>query len=115
MFVRWTSIVAMGIALGAAGCQQRDTAGSQCGLLGCISSPYLAARGKNLVGADVATAVSTMGGTPSGVLQADATTTIMTWARQQNTPDFGLLACSETLYFQSGRVVKYEKRGHCGL
>ena len=103
------------ITLALAGCQTVDTAGSQCGLIGCITSPYLQARGKNLVGADPATAISTMGGAPQTALQIDANTTVLTWSRQQNTPEAGFLACSETLFFVSGRVARYEKRGHCGL
>lgn len=99
------------LAIGLSACQApRDG----CGLIGCVSSPYLRARGQNLIGASISTAIATMGGAPTSTYDINPTTKVATWTRQQSDPSFGFLSCSETLTFNDGAVVNYARNGNCG-
>lgn len=87
-----------------------------CGLIGCITSPYLQARGSAhaLIGYPVATAVSVMGGAPTSQVDLGDGTRAMTWTRSQNDRDFGQLSCSETVIIRGTTINQYSRRGHCG-
>lgn len=83
-----------------------------CGLIGCISSPYLAARiGPGIIGAPVTAAVASAGA-PSASYRAPDGSETLTWRREQR--DGGMqLACEETITARDGRVATYSARGHC--
>ena len=85
-----------------------------CGLLGCISSPHLRARGAGLHGADMARVISVMGGAPNASIELSATERALTWTRTQQDRDFGTLSCSETLIMRGGVVAGHQTRGNCG-
>ena len=99
------------LALLLGGCQQPREG---CGLLGCITTGHVKARGRDLVGADVRQAINVMGGAPDSTYSLDARTQVLTWTRQQNDRSFGLFVCTETLTVASGIVVKHAERGSCG-
>ena len=106
------SILTLGLALVLAGC---GAPREGCGLLGCVSSPYLQARGTNAIGQSVQSAVAQMGGAPDSAIQINASTSVMTWRRQQYDASLGQLACTETLTAVNGMVLQYSHRGNCGI
>lgn len=83
-----------------------------CGLLACISSPYLAAKiGPDIIGAPVSLALTRAGAPSASYRGADGTETL-SWRRQQQ--DGGMqLACEETVTVRGGTVATYSANGHC--
>ena len=87
-----------------------------CGLLACITSPYLRAKaGPGIVGMPLPAAIATMGGAPTSTVESGPGRTFMTWTRTQNDRDTGLLSCNESLEVQAGRVIGWMAQGHCGV
>jgi hypothetical protein len=99
------------LALLLGGCQPPREG---CGLIGCITTGHVKARGRDLVGADVRQAIGVMGGAPDSSYRLDARTEVLTWTRQQDDRSFGLFVCTESLTVASGIVVKHAERGSCG-
>jgi hypothetical protein len=86
-----------------------------CGLIGCITTPYLRARGTlGLQGAPVSEAIMVMGGAPTSNVDIGNGQRVMTWQRDQNDREFGFLSCSETITTEGQRITQYMRRGHCG-
>lgn len=86
-----------------------------CGLIGCITSPHLRARGSHdLVGVSVANLISVMREAPTSSADIGNNQRVMTWARSQNDRDFGFLSCTETFTTRGDSVVSYDRRGNCG-
>jgi hypothetical protein len=84
-----------------------------CGLLGCISSPYLHAKGSaSLIGMPLASAVAQMGSAPTSSVDLGNGTTLMSWTRTQ-TDDMGLASCTENLTVKNGMVIDYSGKGNC--
>ncbi len=83
-----------------------------CGLIGCLSSPYLAAKlSPGIIGGPVSLPVSMAGAPTSSYRAADGTETL-SWRRQQQ--DGGMqLACEETVTAKGGIVATYSANGHC--
>lgn len=104
-----TGLMVLALLLG--GCQP---AREGCGLIGCVTSPHLQARGRSLVGSNVVQAISVMGGAPDSSYDIDARTRMLTWSRRQDDRSLGLLICTETLTVTSGTVVARSERGNCG-
>lgn len=86
-----------------------------CGLIGCVSSPYLRARGNaGLVGASLASVIAFFGEAPSSSVDIGNGQRVMTWTRSQSDRDMGFLSCSETITVGADRVTGYSRRGNCG-
>jgi len=83
-----------------------------CGLIGCLSSPYLAARlSPGIIGGPVSLPVSMAGAPTASYRGADGSETL-TWRREQR--DSGMqLACEETVTARGGIVATYSANGHC--
>ncbi len=86
-----------------------------CGYLFCVSSPYLQARGRNLAGSDIATAINVMGGAPDSSYDIGGSMKVLTWTRRQDDHSVGLLVCTESLTVGNGLVISTMQRGNCGV
>lgn len=108
------ALILLGILLDATACTSTDSANTKCGVIGCVSSPYLKAKGgTGLIGQPVAAAMATMGGAPTSSYQASDGIQTLTWSRVQQDETTGQLACSETLTVKGGLIVGYVADGHC--
>ena len=84
----------------------------RCGLLGCISSPYLKAKfDGSIIGQPVSTAIMKAGAPTS--TYSNSGTDYLTWRREQRDSSFGLLACEEALVVRDSTVRDYRFQGHC--
>lgn len=83
-----------------------------CGLIGCVSSGYLAARlGPSIVGQPVTRAIG-MAGAPDGSYSSGGFD-YLTWRRSQQDGSLGQLSCTESIKAQGGTVVDYRSEGNC--
>lgn len=86
----------------------------RCGVIACITSPYLAAKGgSQLIGVPVAAAVATMGSAPTSSVDLGNGSMLMSWIKTQDDRDLGLLSCTENLTVKNGLVIDYSGKGHC--
>lgn len=109
------TIMILGVMLALAACTSEARQHRGCGLLGCLSSPYLQARGsERLIGQPVEQAIAALGGAPDSALDIGDTKRVLTWSRVQTDASVGTLSCTETLIEQDGRVTGYSAEGHCG-
>ncbi len=82
-----------------------------CGLLACITSPYLKAKlGPSMIGQPVSAALSAAGA-PDSSYSTDGAETL-TWRREQAYQG-GMLQCSETITARGGVISGYRFNGHC--
>lgn len=99
---------------GCAATQPDDNIKRHCGLIACITSPYLQAKGGSaLVGMPVAAAISRMGSAPTSSVDIGNGSTLMSWIRTQSGNDFGTLSCTENITVKNGVVTDYSGQGHC--
>ena len=106
-------LVALGSCTANSNTATHDKIERQCGLIGCVSSPYLHAKGSTkLIGTPVASAVSQMGSAPTSSVDLGNGTTLMSWTRNQH-GDAGMLSCTENVTVKSGTVIDYSGKGHC--
>lgn len=83
-----------------------------CGLLACVSSPYLRAKlSPSIIGQPVGAALTSAGAPTNTYRSGDAEH--LTWRRTQNDASLGMLACEETVRAEKGRIVSYRFDGHC--
>lgn len=86
----------------------------QCGVIACITSPYLQAKGgSNVIGLPIAAAISKMGSAPTSSVDLGNGSTLMSWNRTQTSNDFGTLSCTENITVMNGVVTDYSGKGHC--
>ncbi len=115
--MRASFVLAASLALAHCGTPPRAvqagaTVNRSCGLIGCMTSPYLAAKiGPGVIGGPVSLPVSIAGAPSASYRAADGTETL-SWRRQQQ--DGGMqLACEETVTARGGIVATYSANGHC--
>jgi hypothetical protein len=83
-----------------------------CGVLGCISSPYLQARmDGSVIGKPIATVIQKMG-LPDKTYQ-DGSVQYLSWVRMTEDAELGEMRCTETVTVQGGTVASYHFNGNC--
>lgn len=82
-----------------------------CGLLGCVSSPYLKAKlSPDLIGHPVSEAIGLAGAPDNSVPIGNVT--YLTWRRVQRDGS-ALYACQETVSVRDNRIGGYRFEGNC--
>ena len=82
-----------------------------CGLLGCVSSPYLQAKlGYGIVGRPVGDAIGLAGAPTASVTTGSVT--YLTWRRVQQDRS-ALYVCEETVSVRNNRIGGYRFDGNC--
>lgn len=91
-----------------------DQYGSRsCGLIGCVSSPYLKAKfSPDIIGAPVASAIAAAGAPDSTYTDPSSGISYLTWRRTQQDGG-GVLSCQEVLTVKDSIVRNYRYDGHC--
>lgn len=110
--MRTLILAALLLVLGACNTNQTTSHGTKsCGLLGCVSSPYLAAKlSPAMIGQPVSVAMNAAGAPTQSA--SDGSTSWYTWRREQQ--DGGsLYACTETITAVDGKITDYRYDGHC--
>ena len=112
-----TAILAVMIGcVGLQGCgpvgEQSPYGTRSCGLIACISSPYLRAKlDPSVIGQPVSVSIS-KAGIPDKSFQIQDTL-YLSWERIQDSPDTGLLSCTETITVKNAIIQTYRFDGHC--
>ncbi len=108
-------VIAATAILALAGCSTDQTTAhgtKRCGLVGCVSSPFLAAKlSPTIIGQPPSAAIS-RAGAPTDSYSSGGVD-YLTWRREQNDPSLGLLACTETVTVTNGTITDYRFDGHC--
>lgn len=114
--MRTTLLSAVALTVTLTGCgdpNRKTTHGvNACGLLACISSPYLKAKFSPLmIGRHISEAIA-LAGSPTSSYKDGAGEEYLTWRRTQEYGG-GILACQELLQVRGTMIVDYRYDGHC--